>query len=136
GPYGEKHKVSGLPTLQFTATGVIDDVMRCQTMEFKAPGDLIYVLGVTRNELGGSEYYDLFGYLGLNVPQTDLAANRSLYEAFSRAYREGLIASARGLYRGGLGVHLALASLGGGLGADVDLDRLVVDTELGRRPGG
>ncbi|MBW2062162.1 MAG: phosphoribosylformylglycinamidine synthase subunit PurS, partial [Deltaproteobacteria bacterium] len=37
GPYGEKHKVSGLPTLQFTATGVIDDVMRCQTMEFKAP---------------------------------------------------------------------------------------------------
>ncbi|MBW2092131.1 MAG: phosphoribosylformylglycinamidine synthase subunit PurS, partial [Deltaproteobacteria bacterium] len=84
GPYGERHKVSGLPTLQFTATSVIQDVMRCQTMDFKAPGDLIYVLGVTRDELGGSEYYDLFGYLGLNVPRTDFDANLSLYKAFSK----------------------------------------------------
>ncbi|MBW1710657.1 MAG: phosphoribosylformylglycinamidine synthase, partial [Deltaproteobacteria bacterium] len=129
GTYGERHKVSGLPTLQFTATSVIDDVMRCQTMDFKAPGDLIYVLGVTRDELGGSEYYDLLGYLGLNVPQTDFASNLSLYQAFSRAYRAGLIASARGIYRGGLGVHLAQACFGGDLGADFNLDHLLTDVE-------
>ncbi len=127
GPYGERHKVSGLPTLQFTAVSVIEDVMRCQTMDFKAPGDLIYVLGITRDELGGSEYYDLFGYLGLNVPRTDFHANLPLYKAFSKAYRDGLVASARGLYRGGLGVHLAQACFAGDLGADLDLDRLAVD---------
>jgi phosphoribosylformylglycinamidine synthase len=124
GPYGERHKVSGLPTLQFTATSVIADVLACQTPEFKADGDAIYVLGLTRDELGGSEYYDLMGYLGLNVPKTDFESSLTLYKAFALAYRGGLVASARGLYRGGLGVHLALAAMGGGLGAEVDLEGL------------
>jgi len=131
GPYGERHKVSGLPTLQFTTVSVIEEVRLCRTMEFKAAGDLIYLLGLTRDELGGSEYYDFLGYTGLKVPQTDLAANLRLYQAFGRAYREGLFASVRGLYRGGLGVHLALAALGGNMGAVIDLDRLPVDGDLG-----
>ena len=124
GPYGERHKVSGLPALQFTATSVIEDVLSCQSPEFKAAGDTIYVLGLTKDELGGSEYYDLMGYLGLGVPKTDFESNLALYQAFSGVYREGLVASARGLYRGGLGVHLALAAMGGGLGAEVDLEGL------------
>ena len=57
GPSGESQKVSGLPTLQFTATSVIEDIRRCVTMEFKVPGDLLYVLGETRDELGAGEYY-------------------------------------------------------------------------------
>jgi len=130
GPFGERHKVSGLPTLQFTTVSVIEDVSLCRTMEFKAAGDLIYMLGLTKNELGGSEYYDLFGYTGMKVPQTDLAANLKLYQPFSRAYREGLFASVRGLYRGGLGVHLALAAMGGCLGALIDLDRLPADEKM------
>jgi len=67
GEFGERHKVSGLETLQFTGTSVIEDVQRCVTMDAKMAGDLIYVLGLTRNELAGSEYYDLFDYTGLNV---------------------------------------------------------------------
>ncbi len=131
GKYGERHKVSGLPTLQFTAVSVIEDALKCRTMDFKAPGDLIYVLGVTKDELGGSEFYDLFGYQGLNVPQTDFKANLRLYQAFSNAFQEGLITSARGIYRGGLGVHLTICCLGGDLGADFDLDKIKTDGRLG-----
>ena len=64
GRYGETHRVSGLPTLQFTATGLVDDIRRCVTMEAKFPGDAVYILGETADELGGSEYYDRFGYTG------------------------------------------------------------------------
>jgi phosphoribosylformylglycinamidine (FGAM) synthase-like enzyme len=71
GAFGERHKVSGLPTMQFTATGIVSDVLKSQTLEAKSSGDLVYVLGTTRNELGGSAYYDLFGYTGLNVPKVE-----------------------------------------------------------------
>ncbi len=52
GRYGETHKVSALETLQFSTTGVIEDVNKCVTMESKMPGDLVYILGITRDELG------------------------------------------------------------------------------------
>jgi phosphoribosylformylglycinamidine synthase len=130
GPFGERHKISGLPTLQFTAVSVVEDVRLCQTMDFKDSGDSIYVLGLTKDEMGGSEYYDFMGYLGLNVPRTDPSGNLDLYRAVTRANRQGLLASIHGIYRGGLGVHLVLASLAGGRGAFIDLDRLPIDGVL------
>ena len=71
GEFGETHKISGLPTLLFTATSVIPDVGRCLTLDLKEPGDYIYLIGETRSELGGSEFYELLGYTGLNVPEVD-----------------------------------------------------------------
>jgi phosphoribosylformylglycinamidine synthase len=133
GPYGERHRVSGLPTLQFSAVSVIPDVTLCQTLDFKDSGDLIYMLGLTRNELGGSEFYEMLGYTGLNVPRTDFEANRALYRAVAQAYREDLLASIHGIYRGGLGVHLALAVLAGKRGAFIDLSRLPVEGDLSPR---
>ncbi len=127
GKYGERHRVSGLPTIQFTATSVIEDVRKCVTMEAKIPGDLVYVLGVTKDELGGSEYYDRFGYTGLNVPQVKPEEVFPLYKLLNRAINEEIIASAHGIYRGGLGVHLALVSLGGGLGMEIDLSKIPVE---------
>ena len=114
GEFGERHKVSGLPTLQFTAISAVSDVTACQTLDFKDSGDPIYMIGLTADELGGSEYYELLGYVGCNVPQTDLAANMKHYRAFYQAMREGLIASAKTVGRGGLGVATALSSLAGG----------------------
>ena len=123
GSFGERHKVSGPPTLQFTAVSVVEDVTRCQTLDFKDSGDPIYVLGLTRDELGGSEFYDLLGYTGLNAPQTRLKENLETYRALSRGYQEGLLASVHGVYRGGLGVHLALTALASDRGAMIDLAR-------------
>ncbi|MFP5212107.1 MAG: AIR synthase-related protein [Acidobacteriota bacterium] len=130
GAHGERHKVSGLPTMQFTATGIVPDVRKSLTMEAKTAGDLVYVLGKTANELGGSEYYDLFGYVGLNVPRLDAQKSLSLYAALERALLSGLPASCHGLYRGGLAVHAAMTAFGGGLGMTLDLGRVPVEGNL------
>jgi len=121
GRYGERHKVSALETLQFSATSLVTDARGCVSMDLKVAGDLVYVLGMTRNELGASEYYEHLDYIGTRVPEVDMAANTKLYTALHQAIGQGLVASAHGIYRGGLGVHLAMTAMGGGLGLDVDL---------------
>jgi phosphoribosylformylglycinamidine synthase len=126
GRYGEMHKVSALETLQFSAISVMDDISRCITMDSKVAGDLVYVLGTTRDELGGSEYYAHFAEVGLNVPQVRSDMFLETYLALSRAIAKGLVASAHGIYRGGLGVHLAMVAMGGHLGMQIELDRVAV----------
>ena len=124
GRYGEMHKVSALETLQFSAISVVDDISRCVTMDSKISGDRVYVLGTTYNELGGSEYYAHLAEVGLNVPQVRSDAFMETYRALSRAIADGLVASAHGIYRGGLGVHLAMVAMGGNLGMLIELDRV------------
>jgi len=121
GDYGETHKVSALETLQFSATSIVKNIEKCITMDSKMAGDLVYILGVTRNELGGSEYYEHFGYVGLNVPKVDPKTFATLYKALAHAIDKELVASAHGIYRGGLGIHLALVAMGGNLGMEIDL---------------
>ncbi|MDR3567166.1 MAG: AIR synthase-related protein [Syntrophobacteraceae bacterium] len=142
GGFGERHKVSGLPTMLFTATGIVADVLQAQTLEAKCPGDRVYVVGVTADELGGSAYYDLFGYTGLNVPKVpgfsdpkSLDPQKSealldLYRGVERANSEGVVASCHGVYRGGLGVHAAMVAIGGRLGLSIDLSKVVVAQEM------
>jgi len=125
GPYQEKMKISALETMQFSATSVINDVRMCVTMDAKMPGDLVYVLGTTRNELGGSEYYEHFGFVGLNVPEVLPNQFKLLYQALNCSIQEGLVASAHGIYRGGLGVHLAMVAMGGNLGMEVELAKVI-----------
>lgn len=124
GRYGEMHKVSAPETLQFSAISVVEDIRNCVTMDSKMPDDLIYVLGITRDELGGSEYYAHFDEIGLNVPRVQAENFWPVYQALSQAISLGLVASAHGIYRGGLGVHLAMVAMGGHLGMQVDLDRV------------
>jgi phosphoribosylformylglycinamidine synthase len=124
GRYGETHKVSALETLQFSAISVLPDITRCVSMDSKMAGDLVYVIGLTRNELGGSEYYDHLGYVGLNVPRVRSGESVALYPAISAAIAKGLVASVHGVYRGGLGVHLSMVAMGGGLGMHVDLRKV------------
>ncbi|MEA3416929.1 MAG: AIR synthase-related protein [Thermodesulfobacteriota bacterium] len=121
GRYGETHKVSALETLQFSTISVIDDINKCITMDSKIPGDLVYILGETGNELGGSEYYEHYGYVGLNVPKVHSRQFALLYRALGSAIKKEVVASAHGIYRGGLSVHLAMIAIGGDLGMKVDL---------------
>jgi phosphoribosylformylglycinamidine synthase len=82
------------------------------------------MLGHTRNELGGSEYYDFFGYLGSHVPQLNTKFSTPLYQALQKAIAAGSVASCRGLYRGGLAVHAAMVAFAGQLGMRLDLGRM------------
>jgi phosphoribosylformylglycinamidine synthase len=117
-------KISIPPTLLFSVIGRIDDVRRATTMDAKLPGDLVYLLGETCDELGGSEYYALHGQVGRNVPVVDAAAALARYRAINRAQISGLIASCHDLSDGGLAVALAETAFAGGLGIDIDLRRV------------
>lgn len=121
---GVEHRISALPTIQFSAAGKISDVSKCVTMDLKKPGDLIYILGMTFDELGASEYYEMRGALGRNVPVVRAKEARSLYNALSKAIEKGLVASAHGCYRGGLAIALAMAAMAGGYGIEVDLGKV------------
>jgi phosphoribosylformylglycinamidine (FGAM) synthase-like enzyme len=116
--------VSGLPTLWFTAVSVLPDLGRALSLEWQRPGDLIYLVGDTRPELGGSEFYELLGYVGLSVPQVRPEEFLPAYRRLEQAGQKELLASCHGIYRGGLAVHLALASLAAGLGLEVDLSQV------------
>ncbi len=130
GRYGETNKVSALESLQFSVTSVIGDVNRCVTLDIKIEGDLVYVLGLTRNELGASEYYDMLGYLGCNVPHVAPDDFMPLYRSLAKAIEKELVVSAHGIYRGGLGVHLAMKAMAGGLGMTIDLAAVPADNTL------
>jgi phosphoribosylformylglycinamidine synthase subunit PurSL len=127
GRYQETHKVSALETLQFSATSIVRDINKCTTMDSKMSQDLVYILGDTRNELGGSEYYAHLGYIGLNVPEVVPEKFIPLYRALGAAIDKEIVASAHGIYRGGLGVHLAMVAMGGNFGMTIDLGAVPAD---------
>lgn len=121
---GRPVKVSVPPTLLISSLSVIPDAQKCATLDVKMPGDLVYVLGVTKNELGASEYFAMRGALGNAVPQTDPQAALSLYRLFYQAIRQGLIASAISVNNGGLGAAFSKMAVGGELGLAIDLSRV------------
>jgi phosphoribosylformylglycinamidine synthase II len=114
-------KISIPPTVLFSVLGVIDDVRKVVTMDAKQPGDVVYVLGTTLAELGGSEYYALLGHLGNSVPRVDAVGARRLYEALTAAMAHGLVASCHDCSDGGLGVALAETAFAGGFGMNIEL---------------
>ena len=125
--HGKEHRVSSLPTIMFSSAGIIDDYKRCITMDVKNPGDLVFVLGKTYDECGGSEYYEMFDKIGLNVPVVRIKKAIKLYEALSKAVKKGLVVSAHGCYKGGLGTALAQTSFAGGYGLDIDLASVPIE---------
>ena len=120
-------KISIPPTLLFSVMGKIDDVRKAVTMDAKRPGDRVYVLGATRAELGGSEWFSLHGATGNTVPRVRGAEAKSRYQALSRAIADGLVASCHDCSDGGLGIALAETAFSGGLGMTVDLAKAPVE---------
>ncbi len=123
-------KISIPPTVLFSVIGKIDDVRKAVTMDVKTPGDLVYLLGTTADELGGSEYYRMCGELGANVPQVDSQKALHLYRTVNRAQQQKLLRSCHDLSDGGLAVSLAEKAFAGGFGICADLDKMVVSAEL------
>jgi phosphoribosylformylglycinamidine synthase len=120
-----KTKISIPPTILFSVIGRIEDVRRAVTMDVKRPGDIVYILGKTGAELGGSEYFALTGFIGNGVPVVDTAKAYRRYRAFHEAVVKGLIASCHDLSDGGLAVAAAESAFSGGFGMTIDLDRVL-----------
>lgn len=126
---GETEKVSGLPALQFAALGKVKDVSKSISLTPNSSGDLIYVIGETKDELGASEYYEMKDEIGLNVPKVDPEESYDIYKAISEATEKELLESCTGCYRGGLGISLAKKAMAGDKGLKVDLSKVPTTLE-------
>lgn len=114
-------------TLLITALTVVPDVKQSVTMDAKVAGDLVVLVGLTRNELGGSEYLGLLGVAGGFVPKVDRALSKPVLDAASAVIRAGLANAAHDCSDGGLGVTVAEMAFSGGLGMDLDLGKVPVE---------
>jgi len=123
--YDGATKISIPPTILFSVIGKIEDARKSVTMDAKRPGDLVYLLGKTGNELGGSEYLALRGAIGNSVPTVNPEKALKRYKALHRAINEGLVASCHDLSDGGLAVAVAEKAFAGGYGISADLGRVL-----------
>jgi phosphoribosylformylglycinamidine synthase subunit PurL len=118
--YNQTGQTAILPTPVVGVLGVLDDVGRRTPLGFRAPGQMIYLLGTTRDEFGGSEWaHVVHGHLGGLPPAVDLMAERELAEILVNASRDGLVDAAHDLSDGGLAQALVESCLRHGLGARV-----------------
>lgn len=109
------------PTLLITALGIIPDVRLAVTSDLKRPGNPLYLVGFTKAELGGSEYYSLMNILGRSVPKVYMPMAKRLVEAMVEAIDQQLVKACHDLSEGGLGVAAAEMAIGGGLGMELYL---------------
>lgn len=121
-------KISVPPTLLISGIGVVDDILKVVSLDLKSPGDLIYLLGDTFDELGGSEYCGMLAQSdSRRVPQVNAKKNLKIYQSLQKAIEQDLVASSISVGRGGLGVALAKTAIGGMLGIDINLKDLKGD---------
>ncbi|MGA3191094.1 MAG: phosphoribosylformylglycinamidine synthase subunit PurL [Candidatus Bathyarchaeia archaeon] len=119
------------PTLLITALGIVPDVRSAVSVDVKAPGDLIYIVGGTFKELGGSEYYRMNGALGRTVPKVRRNQAKKTFDAVTEAIDSGLVRACHDLSEGGLAVSAAELAFAGGYGIVLDL-RKVPSQKLNR----
>ena len=131
---GEKVHIAALPSLLISAIGVIEDVAKSVTIDFKCEGDAIYLVGLTHSELGASEFdamheeeggEEVLRPAGSNVPTVNMKNNALAYDAVAKATERNLVSSAIGVSRGGIGIALAKSAIAGGLGAQVNLQMVL-----------
>jgi phosphoribosylformylglycinamidine synthase len=120
------------PTLLITAIGVVPDVRKIVSMDLKEVGNLIYIVGRTYMELGGSEYYRIKGFLGKNVPKVRLKEAKRSVRAITRAIDKGYIRACHDLSEGGLAVAAAEMAFAGGYGLEIWLKNVPVADNLRR----
>ena len=124
--YNETEGEGIYPTPVVGVVGILSDRSRRLTHNFKGKGDLIFLLGETTEEIGGSEYLKaIHGRVDGKPPRLDFAAEAALHDLVRRAAARGLLRSAHDLSDGGLGVALAeslFGSLGETMGASVALE--------------
>ena len=96
-------------------------------MDLKREGNAVYLVGVTKPELGGSEYYRLMGSLGASVPRLEAEETAKAYRRLTSAIDAGLVRACHDLSEGGLGAAAAEMAFTGGLGLELNLDSVLAE---------
>lgn len=119
--YNESGKGAIPPSPMISCLGTIPNVDCSITFDFKESGSLLIMIGQRQDECGGSVFYQLFGELGLNLPQPDLNTLNNEILAVTEAIQQGLVLAAHDISEGGVAVALAEMSFKNSIGVDVTI---------------
>jgi phosphoribosylformylglycinamidine synthase len=127
----EKGRPLPIPgTLLISALAPVPDVRKSVTMDFKGPGNALFLIGRTNDELGGSLYHKILGRSGGEVPKANPPCALDGFKAVHAAILKGLVLSAHDLSEGGLAVAAAEMGFSGEFGARIDLDEVARDPRI------
>lgn len=118
------------PTLLISGMGIVEDSDRAVTMDLKAKGNVLLLVGLTSYTLGGSHYAALAGLVQGDLPQVDLEAGPANARGVAELIRAGMVRAAHDVSDGGLLVAVAEMAFAGGLGVQVDLNMVPVDDDV------
>jgi phosphoribosylformylglycinamidine synthase len=137
-PLGAAEPISIPPSLLISALGQVEDVTRCVSMDLKTPGNVLYQVGLTKDELGGSHFSLVEGLAGGEVPKLDAPTAKKTFAALHKAIHAGVVRACHDLSEGGLAVAVAEMAFAGGLGAKIHLENVpyLPSPACGRGAGG
>jgi phosphoribosylformylglycinamidine synthase len=131
---GDRQTIAIPSTLLISALGQIEDVRDCVTMDLKKPGNPLVLVGLTRNEMGGSHLRVIQGRSGGQVPQVTPEQSSPLFAAVHRAIVSGAVRACHDLSEGGLAVAAAEMAFAGGYGAVLQLAAVPTAEDLPSGP--
>ncbi|MGQ9718387.1 MAG: phosphoribosylformylglycinamidine synthase subunit PurL [Nitrososphaerales archaeon] len=118
-------KMAIKPSPVIAAIGRIERQEWITTMNFKHEGDYIVIIGETKSEMGGSEYYEyIHGIVGGNAPKVNSIKEKAAMDSVKEAIRRGIVKSVHDLSKGGMAVALAEMCMSGGMGASIDYSKV------------
>jgi phosphoribosylformylglycinamidine synthase len=127
---GNKQTIAIPASLLISAMGQIDDVAQAVTMDLKHTGSLLYLVGETKDELGGSHFTLVHELAGGHVPKVNAAIAKQTFAAVHNAIKNGLVRACHDLSEGGLAVTIAEMCFAGGIGAKIELSTIAVSANL------
>ena len=122
--YNESPLGEVTPTILISALGIVPDVRKAITMDLKSKNSFLYILGFTYNELGGSHYYKVRGYLGKNVPKVRIREARETFDRLIGAMDNGLVLSCHDISEGGIAVASAEMAFAGDIGVEISIEKI------------
>jgi len=122
--YNESPGGAVLPTPTLLGCGIVRDIRKCVTSDFKREGNTLALIGATKPEMGGSEYYRATRGYSSRVPDVDIGVLKAGIEVVLGGIERSAIVSCHDVSDGGLAVALAEMCIGGDIGAAVDLSRM------------
>jgi phosphoribosylformylglycinamidine synthase len=123
--YNESIKTSVPPTPEILGIGIVNDIRKCVTSDFKKEGNPIYLVGKeTEKEMGGSEYYNILGIKNGIVPKSDSKILKNCLKGILATIEKEFINSIHDVSEGGMAVCISEMAIGGNIGAILDISNI------------
>ena len=122
--HGEKRSIAIPCSLLISAMGQIDDASQAVTMDLKRAGSTLFLIGITREELGGSHASLVLDRRGGSVPKVDAPLALRIFQHVHAAIQKKFLLSCHDLSEGGLAVAVAEMAFAGELGVQLDITEM------------